>query len=330
MDKIHRWWQSAQAADHVCVLDVGSTDGTVEYLLSLGVEVHALQFGADAFACSVNTWRYDTFGKYALDLLPDDADLCVNLDTEDFLLPDWRDLIQAKWLAGTTKIMHTLVQIGNSDRWLPGPNTTCRIHARHGFKWQGRQHKVLISSGDQQVISMPELVMFTAQSYLHADVRHMVDLLKQDHQQYPACMQTLYQLAMHLAYISEIDTNLMVSDSETDAINHLRRFISISDRRQAFQRSMVYWQLSRLLMHDSVSNLLLSIAEYPLNRAPWLDLSEHYLVQCDWPSLYFASTQGLSITHRMVHAYDDPRAWGPRLETLRDIAESWLRDALRD
>ena len=330
MGKINRWWQSAQAADHVCVLDVGSTDGTIEHLQSLGAEVHSLQFNDGAFAGSVDSWRYDAFGRLALNLLPHDVDLCVSLDISEFLIPDWRRMVCDQWLPGTTKIMHTVAQVGDSTRWLPNADQTCRMHARHGFRWQGQQHKVLISSGDQQVISIPGLVMYTERSYLGADVQHTVDLLKQDHSQHADCMLTLYDLAMHLACLSEIDLNLMVSDSQADAISYLQRFIALSDRSHAFQRSMVYWQLSRLQMHDTLRYLMLSIAEYPLNREIWLDLSEHYLSQNDWLGLCFASQKGLAITHRIPHAYDDLRAWGPRLQELCDRAKRQLTAALDD
>ena len=75
-----RWVRSMQEADGICVLDTGSTDGTAERLRELGA--HVTQE-------AVTPWRFDTARNRSLELVPEDADLCVCTDLDEvFRLSD--------------------------------------------------------------------------------------------------------------------------------------------------------------------------------------------------------------------------------------------------
>lgn len=63
-----RWMASMSEADEVCVLDTGSTDGTPQRLEELGAKV-SVQV--------ITPWRFDVARNQSLELVPEDADLCV-------------------------------------------------------------------------------------------------------------------------------------------------------------------------------------------------------------------------------------------------------------
>lgn len=63
-----RWMASMAEADGVYVLDTGSTDGTAERLRALGAVVVEER---------VEPWRFDTARNRSLELVPEDADICV-------------------------------------------------------------------------------------------------------------------------------------------------------------------------------------------------------------------------------------------------------------
>ena len=70
---VERWASSAADADHIVLLDTGSTDGTPDVAEALGVDVWVRTF---------RPWRFDHARNAALALVPDDVDYCIALDLE--------------------------------------------------------------------------------------------------------------------------------------------------------------------------------------------------------------------------------------------------------
>ena len=75
---VERWMASMGEADAVVVLDTGSTDDTVERLRAAGARVTVERF---------DPWRFDTARNRSLDLVPEDADICVCTDLDEVLHP---------------------------------------------------------------------------------------------------------------------------------------------------------------------------------------------------------------------------------------------------
>ena len=69
-----RWMQSMREADGVYVLDTGSEDGTTEALRQLGAGVTEER---------IEPWRFDAARNRALELVPQDADVCVCTDLDE-------------------------------------------------------------------------------------------------------------------------------------------------------------------------------------------------------------------------------------------------------
>lgn len=51
---------------------------------------------------ALRPWRFDTARNRSLDLVPEDADICVCTDLDEVLHPGWRALLEAAWVPGTT------------------------------------------------------------------------------------------------------------------------------------------------------------------------------------------------------------------------------------
>lgn len=75
-------------ADGVYVLDTGSTDGTPELLRGLGAAVYEQ---------TITPWRFDIARNASLEMLPEDADVCICLDLDEVLCPGWREALEAAW-----------------------------------------------------------------------------------------------------------------------------------------------------------------------------------------------------------------------------------------
>ena len=83
-----RWMASMSEADQVVVLDTGSQDGSVGLLRELGAAVTEE---------TVSPWRFDAARNRSLELVDDDADICVCTDLDEVFHPGWRKALEAAW-----------------------------------------------------------------------------------------------------------------------------------------------------------------------------------------------------------------------------------------
>ena len=76
-----RWMESMSEADAVYVLDTGSEDDTVQLLREAGAIVEIQEF---------RPWRFDRARNRSLEMVPEDADVCVCTDLDELFHPGWR------------------------------------------------------------------------------------------------------------------------------------------------------------------------------------------------------------------------------------------------
>ena len=129
-----RWMDSMREADGVFVLDTGSEDGTAESLRALGAAVEVEP---------ISPWRFDTARNRSLELVPEDADICICTDLDELLHPGWRALLEAAWTPGTSRAAYRYTWNFNPDGSEGFVFWTEKAHSRHGYKWTHPVHEVL-------------------------------------------------------------------------------------------------------------------------------------------------------------------------------------------
>lgn len=163
---VDAWVKSMSAADHIVVLDTGSTDDTVEKLRSLGVEVHEKEY---------DHFRFDTARNDSLDLVPDEYNIrvCTDLD-ELFEQENWADILREKWDENNPRVIYHYVWNHTAD----GENgLEFDINKIHGIdpdlRWAGavHEHLTFMSTGER---------MFTKYIDLRKEItlHHYADLTK--------------------------------------------------------------------------------------------------------------------------------------------------------
>ena len=143
------WAESAADADVLVVTDTGSTDTTVQRLNAAGVQV------ATGYVCP---WRWDDAHNLSLHHLPPDVDVAIRLDLDERLQPGWRQALERAWVDGTNNLRYRYVW-----SWRDHPGGTpdlefyCdRVHARHGFRWQGATHEGLVCWKGDRFVAIAE------------------------------------------------------------------------------------------------------------------------------------------------------------------------------
>ena len=131
---VDRWMDSMSEADQVVVLDTGSEDGTVERLRARGAEVAVEE---------ISPWRFDTARNRSLELVPEDAGICVCTDLDEVFHPGWRAALERAWTAGAGQASYRYTWSFNADGSEGVVFWYEKIHARRGYQWVHPVHEVL-------------------------------------------------------------------------------------------------------------------------------------------------------------------------------------------
>lgn len=89
IQNISRWLEQVKEADEVVVLDTGSTDGTWEILKA--------QPNIKAYRKIILPWRFDVARNMALELIPNDCDICIPLDIDMSPKKGFVEKIKVEW-----------------------------------------------------------------------------------------------------------------------------------------------------------------------------------------------------------------------------------------
>ncbi len=301
---VDRWCQSTEGADVRLVADTGSTDATVDLLRGRGVTVHSI---------SVQPWRFDDARNAALALVPADADICISLDMDEFMLPGWRDAVEAAWVpGGAVRLYYKYARGLRADGQ---PQTVFRhgkIHSRGSYRWRRSVHEDLHCVGaDERVIDIEAVLMAETQDR-EKDRRPYLPMMEQAHAEDPADAQLCFWLAR----------DLMAHGEGTRAVEKFLHYLGLGHWTFAEERAEAMRFLARL--EGNATWLHKAVLEAGHRREVWLDLAEHFHHLGDWPGLLWAAASGVERTRLTGTYLDDPAAWGPRLPALAAVARARL------
>lgn len=149
---VKQWVDSMSKADHIIVLDTGSTDDTVSLLRSLGVEVHEKIY---------EHFRFDTARNDSLDLIPDEYNIrvCTDLD-ERFEQDDWADILRKEWNEEAGRVVYHYVWNHGEEGENGLEFDINKIHGRNpDLRWAGavHEHLTFMSTGKRVFHSFVDL-----------------------------------------------------------------------------------------------------------------------------------------------------------------------------
>jgi len=137
---VRRWAESAREADLIVLADTGSRDKTRFIAKSLGVTTYRVD---------VTPWRFDVARNASLALVPEDFDICIQLDLDEVLPEGWRQKVEAAWRAGNKWPLYKHVTSRYPDGKVRSYQHYFKIHPRQGFIWKYPVHEVLIQIDGQ-------------------------------------------------------------------------------------------------------------------------------------------------------------------------------------
>ena len=276
-----RWAASCADADYRIVADTGSTDNTVEKLTALGVTVYVI---------SQDPWRFDHARNQALALCPADADICISLDMDEYLMPGWRQAVESAWQADTTRLTYRYVF--DVDSGLPGFWVN-KIHARHGYTWRRPVHEsVFCTTGTEVEHAVHADLILQKQDVTKPTRGNYLPLLKIAHEEDPQDAQIAFWYARDM--VSHVGGE--------PAQQALREFLSI-DPAWNMERNEAYRLMAQAEPQQALKWLMHAVAEAPSRLEPWIDLTKIHYHQQDWLQCAWAAQRGIAA--QKTHTYLD-------------------------
>lgn len=298
---VERFCASAKDADMILIADTGSDDGTAEEAARCGAIVHDI---------CINPWRFDHARNAALALIPREIDVCISLDLDELLEPDWREEIERVWTPETTRLRYFF-------DWGAGIRFKYeKIHARKGYFWHHPCHEYPVPDGRiTEVWADTDMLMVSHHPDPTKSRGQYLDLLTLSVKEDPHCPRNAFYYARELTFHAKWH----------DAIAELHRYLALPGATWLNERCYAYRLLGKA--HHELGDALvaekyyqLAASEAPGTREPWCELAMLYYRQGRWPDCYAAAMRALEIKDKQLVYTCDPAVWGHWAHDLASIS----------
>lgn len=267
------WYESAQDADEILLVDTGSTDSTP----------HVQYAGMRIEKICISPWRFDDAFNACLALVSADIDIAVPLALDERLHPGWREELEAGWAAGGRQFTY---------RYLWGLGLEYRhnrIHARHNYRWKYPAHETAVGPGPTIHTNVVIEQIGSNGTARREEDGPLVHLMLEENPNDPRAM---YYSARQSVY----------ENDWTRARQIFERYLLVSSHAQ--ERSEACRFMARMVWpHAQESWHLRAVSECPLRRECWADLALFYSKNDKPEAAAAAATRALSITISPENSY---------------------------
>ena len=290
------------------VLDTGSEDDTVQRLRERGAQVAVEE---------IVPWRFDTARNRSLELVDEDADICVCTDLDEVFHPGWREKLERVWTPGVGRVSYRYTWSFNPDGSEGVTFWYEKIHARHGYQWVHPVHEVLEWTGEGR--EGPKVTAEGIQLDHHPDPKksraQYLPLLELSVREAPNDDRNVHYLGREYLYRRRWD----------DCIRTLKGHLALPtatwrDERAASMRyiAKAYWNKGEKA--QARDWYLRAITEAPYLREPYMDLAFMLYLQGEWEGVLYFTACALAITQRPRSYICEASAWGSLPHDLRSMA----------
>ncbi len=303
---VDRWVDSMSEADAIYVLDTGSEDDTVARLTARGVHT---------VTEVIHPWRFDVARNRSLDLVPDDADICVCTDLDEVFCPGWRAALEAAWTGNVQQARYRYTWSFNPDGsegyvfWIE------KIHGRHGFRWVNPVHEVLAYDGPPYESVYVEGVRLEHYPDPTKSRGQYLSLLELGVSEDPTNDRNVHYLGREYMYKGRWE----------DCIRTLLRHLQLPtatwvDERCASMRyiARAYSALGQTIQAQQW--FCRAVGEAPHLREPWLDFARFAYARKQWDGVLYLVDRALEITQRPRTYITEAESWGSLPQDLAAMA----------
>lgn len=298
---VDRWYESAKDADYLLIADTGSNDGTPQRARELGINVIDIK---------VSPWRFDDARNAALAALPEDIDMCISLDMDELVTPNWREPLEKAWKKGLTRPKYKHIWSWNEDG-TPGLEFSYdHVHARKGYRWKHPVHETLYSYGIDEV-----------QGWMDGfETHHHPDPTKSRSQYLPLLAMSVKEDPYNDRNAFYYGRELFFYGRYQEAAAELKRHLSLPTAAWPPERAASMRYIAKSLPDEAERWYRDAINQAPGRREPFVDLANLYYEAQAWEQCLKASEDALAIKEKPLEYLCEAEAWGERPHDLAAIA----------
>ncbi len=294
---IDRWYNSVKEADYVCVLDTGSEDGTFEKFKELGVIVKQKKY---------ENFRFDEARNDSMKLIPDDADICVSVDIDEYFEPNWSKAIKDCWNDKVGRGRYRYTWNFNPDGSEGIVFMADKVHKNKAYKWKNPVHEILVPTTDidYETIDIPN-VQLNHKADNNKSRASYLPLLELSVKENPNDDRNTHYLAREYMFHKEYDKAIDMF------IRHLKLPSAIWDIERA--TSLRYIANCYKCKNDRANQehyLLLAILEADYVREPYYELAVKYFEEKEFLKSAFIFNEMFKIQNRQINYMSMPECWG--------------------
>ena len=294
---ITRWYESVKEADYVCVLDTGSSDDTYEKLKSLNIITEQKTY---------KSFRFDQARNDSLKLIPNDTDICVCIDLDEFFEPGWSEILKENWTPNTVRARYRYTWNFNEDGSEGVVFMLDKIHKKDCFTWIYPVHEVLKQTRDflGSTIDLPQI-----------QLNHRADNTKPRSSYLPLLELSVKENPSDDRNIHYLGREYMFYGQYKKAISTLQKHLNLPTATWDAERSAslryianCYKQLNK--PNKQIEYLLKAILECNYIREPYYELAVLYFNKKDYLKSAFYFNEMFKIKDRALNYMSSPICWG--------------------
>lgn len=294
---IERWYNSVKEADYICVLDTGSSDDTFEKLKNLNILTKQKQY---------KQFRFDTARNDSMELIPEDASVCVCVDMDEILIPGWSKTLKSKWRDNYTQARFRYTWNFNPDNSEGIVFMSEKIHKNKLFKWTHPVHEILTptSNVENNIIDIPEIRVLHYPDPTKSRSNYL-PLLELSIKENPNDDRNMHYLGREYMYHGMYDK----------AIEILNKHLKLPNSKWDLERCASYRYIARCYQpkNDPVNqekNLILATLEAPQSREPYFELGVFYFNHNNYLKSAQSFVEMFKIKTRELNYISSPDCWG--------------------
>jgi len=284
---VERWYQSCKEADYIFILDTGSEDSTAKIAKNLGINVKVKK---------IDPWRFDVARNTALDLLPEDIDMCIALDMDEVLLDGWRGEIEKAISDKVTRPRYEYTWSWKEDGSPGVVYGGDKIHTRNNYIWKHPVHEVL-SCTSQEI-----------QGWYNLKIHHYPDSSKARSQYLPLLELSVQENPDDDRNAHYYARELFFYGKFKESAKEFKRHLSLPTAKWKPERASSMRYLAK--MENTQHWLLSAAAECPDRREPWVDLALFYYEKNNFSMSFACAEEALKIKEKPLEYLCEESAWG--------------------
>ncbi len=293
---VERWFDSVKEADYVCVLDTGSTDGTFEKFKELGVITKQKKY---------ENFRFDVARNDSLKLIPDDADICVCVDIDEYFEKGWSKILKSLWTENVGRARYRYTWNFNTDGSEGYVFMADKIHKNKAFIWTHPVHEILtqIDNNNYKTIDVPSI-----------QLNHKADSTKSRSSYLPLLELSLKENPTDDRNAHYLGREYMFHKEYDKAIETLKYHLSLptatwADERCASLRFIALCYKYKGEYEKAEEYFLKAILEADHTREPYYELALLYFEEKEFLKSAVTFNEMFKIKERNLTYISSPTCW---------------------